>query len=147
MESAPITTTKTVHHIDARSMSDIAIDNKRLMDQLKYNHICMTLRKKELQEEKYKNNLQKILTKARRTFAFRIVIDKLDINTQTMAFDTINSLIKSNHGKILKSFTLNNFIYIKINISIKITQDKISIPNGIMMEQINPKDIINFNIK
>lgn len=147
MESAPTTQNSKIPHIDARTIDEIAMDNKRLMDQLKYNHMCMNLRKKENLDQKIKTNIEKIIQKPRKTFAFRINIDKMTLDQQQIAFDTINSLIKIKDAKITKSFTLNNYIYIRINHNLTINQEKINLPTGHIMEQINPKDIININLK
>lgn len=142
MESAPKGKGKKILHIDSRTIEEIALDNKRLKDKLKYNLECLNMKRKELHENKHKESFNKLLEKNRKIFAFRCNIDTpIPEDKSNLIKNTINDLLAKNKAKICKIFTMNNFIYIKTNINIVIRAERLDLPDGNALIQINPKSI------
>lgn len=133
---------KKIPHIDARSLEEISLEIGRLKDQLKYNTMCLNLKRKELTENKLKSSFQKIIEKPRKTFSYRINADQITPDIQTMVQETLQEYLKKLKSVMKKAFFINNFIYFKTNINITIKEDTINLPNGMVMTQINPKDIL-----
>jgi hypothetical protein len=133
---------KQIPHIDARSIDDIALEINRLKDQLKYNLTCLSLKKHELNENKLKDDFKKIMEKPRKTFSFYVNSDKITPDIQILIQNTLSNYLEKMKARMTKSFFLNNFIYFKTNINITIQVDTIDMPNGMVMTQINPKNIL-----
>jgi len=132
-----------IKHIDGRTIDEIALENQRLKDQLKYNVECINNIKKLKKEEKNKETLKNLLTKNRKTFGFRIVMDgKPNADEQREIYEEIKKLIEKEKAKIRSIFILNNYLYLKTNINILFSVGTLSLPNGRMVEQINPRDIL-----
>ena len=132
-----------IKQIDGRTIDEIAHENQQLREKLKYNIECLNLKKKELQENKMTEAHKQLLEKSRKTFAFRLAIYyMLKPDEQQKVYNQLNELIKKQKAKTMKIFMLNNFIYFKTNINIKLPFDKIPLEDGKQLEQINPKDIL-----
>ena len=134
--------TKVIPHIDARSLDEISNEVTRLKEQLKYNTMCLNLKKKELTDNKMKDEFKKIIDKPRKIFSFRINCDRILPDIQLMIQNLLNKILSEKKAKMTKAFFLNNFIWYKTNINIVMNMDNLQLENGMVMEQINPKDII-----
>lgn len=134
-----ISQTKT-KHIDARTLDEIAQEIGRLKDSLKYNHMCLLNKKKEMDEIKKSDKWNKTKIKPRKTFAFRINCDIINNDIQKFAYEILTKALSTDD---FKQWTIiNNFIYIKTKTNKNLTMDNLQLPNGMIMEQIDPDCII-----
>jgi hypothetical protein len=132
-----------IPHIDARTINEITLDNQRLKEKLKYNRECLKIKRTEIKEKKLKQEFKQNINKAKKVFAFKINKDKLTQDDEKNIKDIFKNIAEKNNVKIQTMFIMNNLTYLKLNTNISIPTEKLSLPDGSQMEQINPKNILN----
>lgn len=132
-----------IPHIDARTINEITLDNQRLKEKLKYNRECLKIKRTEIREKKLKQEFKQNINKAKKVFAFKINKDKLTQDDEKNIKDIFKNIAEKNNVKIQTMFIMNNLTYLKLNTNISIPTEKLSLPDGSQMEQINPKNILN----
>jgi len=129
-----------IPHIDARTINEITLDNQRLKEKLKYNRECLKIKRTEIREKKLKQEFKQNINKAKKVFAFKINKDKLTQDDEKNIKDIFKNIAEKNNVKIQTMFIMNNLTYLKLNTNISIPTEKLSLPDGSQMEQINPKN-------
>ena len=132
--------------VENRSLEELALENYDLKNKLIKNNALLNLKKHEMIAKKTYRSFETQKQLPRKIFAFLVQYPKekrtCELDGEVQKF--IDQYASANMVKVKNYVQYNNYIYFKVSRPLFIREDILEGPEGVILNQISPKEILKF---